>query len=119
MTHELDLGVADTAWRWRILDRPSDRPLVMQFVNTYPHGWAVERVTAWELPRWSEPFEERLRAAGSVEQVRAVLGGASGTRVTELPNSRTLPARSHVRPPAILGSHQYGRGTGWPRARRR
>lgn len=75
VTFQLELETPDADWRWRLLDRPGSRPLVLQFASTFPRGWAVERVTAWELPRWSEPFEERLRAAGSVEQVRAVLGG--------------------------------------------
>ena len=35
----------------------------------------MQRATTWEVPRWSEPFEERLRAASSIDQVRTVLGG--------------------------------------------
>lgn len=75
LTRELDLAADGADWRWRILHRPGARPLVLQTACTYPRGWPVERVTAWELPRWSEPFEDRLRTAGSVEEVRAVLGG--------------------------------------------
>jgi hypothetical protein len=77
VTYELQLDGPEDGWRWMLVARPGARTLVVQSASTFPRGWEVLRATTWELPRWCEPFEDRLHAAASPEQVRAVLGAGS------------------------------------------